>query len=414
MEVGRHGRSEEISMSTTQTTAVRPFQVNFPQQDLDELRQRLTATRSPSKELVADASQGVQLATLQALMQYWGTEYDLRRVETRLNALPQFLTEIDGLDIHFIHVKSHHDNALPMLLIHGWPGSVVEMLNVVGPLTDPTSFGGSADDAFDVVIPSIPGYGYSGKPTTSGWGPERVARASLELMKRLGYTRFVAQGGDWGAVIVELLGVEAPAELLGIHVNMPGVLPPEIAQRFSPVNVAPAPAGLSAEEQRCYEAVTDVYTKGIGYAIQMLLHPQTLYGIADSPAGLAAWMIDHDARSYEDITRAFVDGHPVGNLTRDEVLDNITLTWFSNTGISSARLYHENAYGFFDAKGVSSVPVAVSVFPRELYQAPRSWTEQAYPNLIYYNEVDRGDHFAAWQEPQLFSEELRAAFKSVR
>ena len=395
--------------------SIRPFHVEVPESEFDDLRRRIRATRWPEKENVGDITQGVPLATMQALVQYWGTEYDLRRVETRLNALPQFLTEIDGLDIHFIHVKSRHENALPVILIHGWPGSVVEMLNVVGLLTDPTAYGGSAEDAFDVVIPSIPGYGFSGNPTTGGWGPERVASASLELMKRLGYTRFVAQGGDWGAVIVDLMAVPAPPELLGIHTNMPGILPPEIAQLlFRPVNVAPAPDGLSADEQRCYEDVSDVYTKGIGYAIQMALRPQTLYGIADSPAGLAAWMIDHDARSYEDITHAFVDGRPVGNLTRDEVLDNITLTWFTNTGISSARLYHENAFGFFDAKGVSSVPVAVSVFPRELYQAPRSWTEQAYPNLIYYNELDRGDHFAAWQEPQLFSEELRAAFRSLR
>jgi len=346
-------------------------------------------------------------------VRYWGTEYDLRRVETRLNALPQFLTEIDGLDLHFIHVKSPHEHALPMILIHGWPGSVVELMSVVGPLTDPTAHGGSAEDAFDVVIPSIPGYGFSAKPTTSGWGPERVASASVELMKRLGYARFVAQGGDWGAVIVDLMGVEAPPELLGIHLNMPGVLPPEIGRRFAPLVVAPAPAGLSAEEQRCYDQVSYVYIHGIGYAIQMLLHPQTLYGIADSPAGLAAWMVDHDAQSYLDITSAFVDGQPIGNLTRDEVLDNITLTWFTNTGISSARLYHENAFGFFDAKGVS-VPAAVTVFPKELYQAPRSWAERAYPNLIYFNEVDRGCHFAAWQEPQLFSEEVRAAFRSLR
>jgi len=396
-------------------TSIRPFTVAISEAEVEDLRARIAATRLPDKETVEDTSQGVQLATMEALVRYWGSEYDLRRVETRLNALPQFLTEIDDLDMHFVHVKSHHEGALPVILIHGWPGSVVEMLNVVGPLTDPAAHGGSAEDAFDVVIPSIPGYGFSGKPTTSGWGPDRVAAASLELMKRLGYTRFVAQGGDWGAVIVDLMGVQAPPELLGIHVNMPGILPLEIAQRFSPVNVAPAPDGLSADEQRCYQDLSDVYTKGIGYAIQMLLHPQTLYGIADSPAGLAAWMIDHDARSYEDITHAFVDGRPVGNLTRDEVLDNITLTWFTNTGISSARLYHENAYGFFDAKGVpSSVPVAVSVFPRELYQAPRSWTEQAYPNLIYYNAVDRGDHFAAWQEPQLFSEEVRAAFRPLR
>jgi pimeloyl-ACP methyl ester carboxylesterase len=403
--------------------AIRAFHVDFPQEDVDELRRRIAATRFPEKEPVEDPivhplgdnvpPQGVELATMEALVRYWGSEYDLRRVEARLNALPQFLTEIDDLDIHFIHVKSRHENALPVILIHGWPGSVVEMLSVVGPLTDPTAHGGSAEDAFDVVIPSIPGYGFSGKPTTSGWGPERVASASVELMKRLGYTRFVAQGGDWGAVIVDLMGVQAPPELIGIHSNMPGVLPPEIAPGFAPLVVAPAPAGLSAGEQRCYEQVAYMYTKGIGYAVEMLLHPQTLYGIADSPAGLAAWIADHDAQSYLDITSAFVDGQPVGNLTRDEVLDNITLAWLTNTGVSSARLYHENAFGFFDAKGVS-VPAAVTVFPKELYQAPRSWAERAYPNLIYFNEVDRGGHFAAWQEPQLFSEELRAAFRSLR
>ena len=332
---------------------------------------------------------------------------------TRLNALPQFVTEIDELDIHFIHIKSRHADALPVLLIHGWPGSVVEMLNVIGPLTDPTAYGGSVEDAFDVVIPSLPGYGFSGKPTVSGWGPERVARAFVELMSRLGYDRYVAQGGDWGAVITDLMGVQAPAGLLGIHSNMPGVLPPEVAGLLAPLVAGPAPSGLSAAEQRCYEQASYVYTHGIGYAVQMLLHPQTLYGIADSPAGLAAWMIDHDAESYEDITSAFVNGAPVGNLTRDEVLDNLTLTWLTNTGISSARLYHENTFGFFDAKGVS-VPAAVTVFPKELYQAPRSWTERAYPNLIYYNEVDAGGHFAAWQEPQLFSNELRAAFRSLR
>ncbi len=412
---------------TTETpagaTTIRPFTVEIPEAEVEDLRARIRATRLPEREPVEDRTvhplgntappQGVELATMEALVRYWGTDYDLRRIETRLNALPQFVTEIDDLDIHFIHVKSPHENALPAILIHGWPGSVVEMLSVVGPLTDPTAHGGSAEDAFDVVIPSIPGYGFSGKPTTTGWGPERVARASVELMKRLGYTRFVAQGGDWGAVIVDLMGVQAPTELLGIHLNMPGVLPPEIAAGFAPLVVARPPDGLSAEEQRCYEQVSYVYTHGIGYAIQMLLHPQTLYGIADSPAGLAAWMVDHDAQSYLDITRAFVDGQPVGNLTRDEVLDNITLTWFTNTGISSARLYHENAFGFFDAKGVS-VPAAVTVFPKELYQAPRSWAERAYPNLIYFNEVDRGGHFAAWQEPQLFSEELRAGFRSLR
>ena len=404
-------------------TAIRPFTVEFPEADVADLRARITATRFPEREPVEDPivhplgdnvpPQGVELATTEALMRYWGTEYDLRRVEARLNALPQFVTEIDDLDIHFIHVKSRHENALPVILIHGWPGSVVEMLNVVGPLTDPTAHGGSAEDAFDVVIPSIPGYGLSGKPTTSGWGPEHVASASVELMKRLGYAGFVAQGGDWGAIIVDLMGVQAAPELLAIHSNMPGVLPPEIAPGFAPLAVAPAPAGLSAEEQRCYEQVSYMYTNGIAYGVQMLLHPQTLYGIADSPAGLAAWIADHDAQSYLDITSAFVAGQPVGNLTRDEVLDNITLTWLTNTGVSSARLYHENAFGFFDAKGVS-VPAAVTVFPKELYQAPRSWAERAYPNLIYFNEVDRGGHFAAWQEPQLFSAEVRAAFRSLR
>jgi pimeloyl-ACP methyl ester carboxylesterase len=404
-------------------TSIRPFTVSISDAEIEDLRARIAATRFPDREPVEDRTvhplggtvppQGVELATMEALVRYWGTEYDLRRIEGRLNALPQFLTEIDDLDVHFIHVKSRHENALPVILIHGWPGSVVEMLSVVGPLTDPTAHGGSAEDAFDVVIPSIPGYGFSGKPNTSGWGPEHIATASVDLMKRLGYTRFVAQGGDWGAVIVDLMGVQAPPELIGIHSNMPGTLPPEIAAGFAPLVVAPAPAGLSADEQRAYEQVTYMYTKGIGYAVQMLLHPQTLYGIADSPAGLAAWIADHDAQSYLDITSAFVDGQPVGNLTRDEVLDNITLTWLTNTGVSSARLYHENAFGFFDAKGVS-VPAAVTVFPKELYQAPRSWTERAYPNLIYFNEVDRGGHFAAWQEPQLFSEEVRAAFRSLR
>jgi pimeloyl-ACP methyl ester carboxylesterase len=413
-----------VTTDTSPAAAViRPFTVEISDEEVEDLRARIVATRFPEREPVEDPivhplgdevpPQGVELATMEALVSYWGADYDLRRVEKRLNALPQFLTEIDGLDIHFIHVKSRHEDALPVILIHGWPGSVVEMLSVVGPLTDPTAHGGSAEDAFDVVIPSIPGYGFSGKPTTSGWGPERVASAAVELMKRLGYTRFVAQGGDWGAIIVDLMGVQAPPELLAIHSNMPGVLPPEIASRFAPVVAEPAPAGLSAEEQRCYEQVAYVYTKGIAYGVQMLLHPQTLYGIADSPAGLAAWIADHDARSYLDITSAFVDRSPVGNLTRDEVLDNITLTWLTNTGVSSGRLYHESAFGFFDAKGVS-VPAAVTVFPNELYQAPRSWAERAYPNLIYFNEVDRGGHFAAWQEPQLFSTEVRAAFRSLR
>ncbi len=344
---------------------------------------------------------------------YWVSSYDFGRVQSRLNALPQFMTEIDGLDIHFIHVKSRHENALPLIITHGWPGSVIEMLNVVGPLTDPTAHGGRAEDAFDVVIPSIPGYGYSGKPIDVGWGPTRIADAWYVLMERLGYTKFVAQGGDWGAVIVDLMGVQARPELLGIHTNMPGVVPSELAKGLAPLQAAPAPADLSAEELRAYEQVSYVYTNGIGYAVEMLLHPQTLYGLADSPVALAAWMLDHDAKSYADIASAFVDGQPVGNLTRDEVLDNITFTWLTNTGVSSARLYKENTFGFFDVKGVS-IPTAVSVFPNELYQAPRSWSEAAYPNLIYFNEVEAGNHFAAWQEPQLFSEELRAGFRPLR
>jgi pimeloyl-ACP methyl ester carboxylesterase len=407
-------------MASVQTDAVgteiRPFEVNIPEADLDDLRRRITATRWPEKELVDDQSQGVQLATIEALARYWATEYDLRRVEARLNALPQFMTEIDGLDIHFIHVKSRHENALPLIITHGWPGSIVEMLNVVGPLSDPPAYGGDAEDAFDVVIPSIPGYGFSAKPTATGWDPVRIARAWIVLMKRLGDTRFVAQGGDWGAQITDVMGAEAPPELLGIHSSMPGTVPPDVSKALAS-NVLgagdPPPSGLSADEQRAYDRLSFLYTKGIGYALEMGLRPQTLYGLADSPVALAAWMLDHDALSYEDISRAFVDGEPVGDLTRDEVLDNITLTWLTNTGISSARLYWENTLGFFDVKGVT-VPAAVSVFPRELYQAPRSWTEQAYANLIYFNEVDEGNHFAAWQEPELFSAEIRAAFRSLR
>jgi pimeloyl-ACP methyl ester carboxylesterase len=400
---------EETDMSVT--TELRPFTIHVPEAELEDLRARIAATRWPEREPVADQSQGVQLATMQALARYWGTEYDFRRLEARLNALPQFMTEIDGLDIHFIHVKSHHENALPLIITHGWPGSVIEMLNVVGPLTDPTTHGGSAEDAFDLVIPSMPGYGFSGKPTTTGWGPEHIAQAWAKLMKRLGYTHYVAQGGDWGAVITDEMGAQAPSELLGIHSNMPGTLSPEVSKAVAAGD--PAPSGLSDEERRAWERLTFLYTKGIGYATEMALRPQTLYGLADSPIALAAWMLDHDALSYEDISQAFVDGEPVGSLTRDEVLDNITLTWLTNTGISSARLYLENKRGFFDVKGVS-VPAAVSVFPKELYQAPRGWAEEAYPNLIYFNEVDRGNHFAAWQEPELFTTEVRAAFRSLR
>jgi pimeloyl-ACP methyl ester carboxylesterase len=390
--------------------AIRSFSVDVAEEDLDDLRRRIAATRWPEQETVADQSQGVQLATIQELARYWGTDYDFRRFESRLNALPQFMTEIDGLDIHFIHVKSSHDNALPLIITHGWPGSVIEILKVVGPLTDPTAHGGSAEDAFDLVIPSIPGYGFSGKPTTTGWDPAHIARAWVALMKRLGYTQFVAQGGDWGASITDLMGAQAPPELLGIHSNMPGTVFPDVSKALA--TGAPAPAGLSADESRAYEQLSFLYTKGIGYATEMALRPQTLCGIADSPVGLAAWMLDHDAQSYEDIADAF-EGHPVGDLTRDEVLDNITLTWVTNTGVSSGRLYWENKLGFFDVKGVT-VPAALSIFPRELYQAPRSWAERAYPNLIYFNEVDEGNHFAAWQEPELFTAEVRAGFRSLR
>ena len=395
--------------------AIRPFTFEVTANEIEDLRTRIVSARLPERETVPDSSKGVELATMQALVEYWGSKYDFGRVAARLNAHPQFITEIDGLDIHFIHVKSKHDGAMPVLLTHGWPGSVVEFLSTIEPLTDPTSYGGKAEDAFHVVIPSIPGYGSSGKPAETGWGVDRIADAWIALMERLGYDRYAAQGGDWGALITDIMAVKAPPELIGIHSNMPGILPPEIGSRFVPLSVQPAPDGLSAEEQATYERLTFVYNAGVSYAVEMAIRPQTLYGIADSPVGLAAWMLDHDMWSYEDIAQAFVDNKPVDNLTRDEVLDNITYTWLTNTGISSARLYAENTLGFFDAKGVNpKIPVAVSVFPRELYQAPRSWTERAYPNLIYYNRVDRGNHFAAWQEPQLFTEELRAGFASLR
>jgi pimeloyl-ACP methyl ester carboxylesterase len=405
----------ESSSGTKQAVAkdaVRPFpKVNVPEAELAELRRRINDTRWPERETVTDATQGVQLATTQALASYWAKEYDWRKVEARLNALPQFVTEIDGLDIHFIHVRSKHENALPLIITHGWPGSVVEQLKIIDPLINPTAHGGSTADAFDVVIPSMPGYGYSGKPTKTGWDPDHIARAWVTLMKRLGYTKFVAQGGDWGAVVVDMMGLQAPPELLGIHTNMPGVFPNDIDQ--AAFSGAPAPPGLSPDEKIAYEGLQFVYQKGIAYGFQMGLRPQTLYGIADSPVGLAAYFLDHDARSYALISRVFA-GESEG-LTRDDILDNITITWFTNTALSGARLYWEyfGKGGYFNVKGVS-IPVAVSVFPDELYPAPRSWAEKAYPKLIHFNKLPKGGHFAAWEQPKLFSEELRAGFRSLR
>jgi pimeloyl-ACP methyl ester carboxylesterase len=401
-----------VANESQDPTAIRPFQVNIPEAELAELRRRINATRLPEKETVADFSQGVPLATVQKLARYWATEYDWRKVEARLNAVPNFITEIDGLDIHFIHVRSKHENALPVLISHGWPGSIVEQLKIIEPLTNPTAHGGTAADAFHVVIPSMPGYGFSGKPTETGWGAERIARAWIVLMKRLGYTSYVAQGGDWGAVIVDLMGVQAPKELLAIHTNMPGAIPPDI-DKVAFVG-APAPSGLAADEKHAYDQLVFFYTKGLAYAQEMGNRPQTLYGIADSPIGLAAWILDHDARSLELIARSF-NGVAEG-LTRDDILDNITLFWLTNTGVSAARLYWElweTKGAFFSVKGVS-IPVAVSAFPDELYQAPRSWAERAYPKLIHYNKLPKGGHFAAWEQPELLTNEMRAAFKSLR
>src|SRR6202521_1558079 len=398
--------------SSEQADAIRPFQkVNFPEAELTELRRRINATKWPERETVTDASQGVQLATMQEIARYWGTDYDWRKSEAKLNALPQFITEIDGLDIHFIHVRSKHENALPLIVTHGWPGSIIEQMKIIDPLTNPTAHGGSASDAFHLVIPSMPGYGFSGKPTTTGWDVAHIARAWVVLMKRLGYTKFVAQGGDWGALVVDVMGLQAPPELLGIHSNMPGIFPADIDE--AALSGAPAPSGLSADEKVAYERLQFVYQKGIAYGYQMGLRTQTLYGIADSPIGLAAYFLDHDARSLELIARVF-DGQSEG-LTRDDILDNVTITWLTNTALSGARLYWENwgKLSYFRAKGVS-IPVAVSVFPDELYPAPRSWTERAYPNLIHYNRVAKGGHFAAWEQPKLFSEELYASFRTLR
>jgi pimeloyl-ACP methyl ester carboxylesterase len=392
--------------------AIRPFQVHISQTDLDDLTHRVLATKWPSRETVSDESQGVQLATMQKLAGYWAKDYDWRKVEAKLNALPQFMTTIDGVDIHFIHVRSKEKNALPVIITHGWPGSIIEQLKVIGPLTDPTAYGGKADDAFDVVIPSLPGHGFSGKPATTGWEPVHIAHAWIELMKRLGYKKYVAQGGDWGNAVSETMALIAPPELLGIHTNMAATVPTDITQALASGG---APSGLSADEKNAYQQLDFFFKKGVGYANEMSLRPQTLYGIEDSPIGLAAWMLDHDARSYELIARVF-NGQKEG-LTRDDILDNITLYWLTNTAVSSARLYWETAQiskgGFFDPRNIT-IPVAVSVFPDEIYAAPQKWAEKAYSKLIYYHKVDKGGHFAAWEQPQSFAEELRAAFKSLR
>jgi len=394
--------------------AIRPFSINVPEEELVELRRRIAATRWPEKETVADQSQGVQLATIQKLARYWATDYDWRKIEAKLNALPQFITEIDGLDIHFIHVRSKHENALPLIVTHGWPGSVIEQLKIVAPLTNPTAHSASASDAFHLVIPSMPGYGFSGKPATTGWGPERMGRAWEELMKRLGYTRYVAQGGDWGAFVVDQMGLQAPAGLLAIHTNMPATVPADVDRALQLGD--PPPSGLSAEERRAYEQLVRTF-KQVEYARMMAARPQTLYGIADSPVGLAAWLLDHndaDGQPAAAVVSALDrTTSATGELTRDEILDNITLYWLTNTGVSASRLYWEYRGGFFNAKGVK-IPVAVTVFPGEQYQAPRSWTETAYPKLIYYHRAEKGGHFAAWEQPMIFTKELRAAFRSLR
>jgi pimeloyl-ACP methyl ester carboxylesterase len=409
-KLGARAKDAVAETADTDRTAIRPFRVNVPEKDLTELRRRIKATVWPEKETVADASQGVQLETMKALAGYWATDYDWRKVEAKLNGVPNFITEIDGLDIHFIHVRSRHANALPVIVTHGWPGSITEQMKLIEPLTNPTAHGGSPSDAFDVVIPSMPGYGFSGRPTTTGWDPAHIARAWVVLMKRLGYTQFVAQGGDWGAVITELMGVQAPPELLAIHTNMANVVPVDI-DKLAFAGAA-APANLSADEKIAYDRLRHVYATGIGYAFQMGLRPQTLYGIADSPIGLAAYFLDHDERSYAMIARVFDGGNE--GLTRDDVLDNITLAWLTNTGVSGGRLYWENkGASFFAVKGVK-VPTVVSVFPDELYPAPKSWAERAYPKLIHYNQLPKGGHFAAWEQPKFMTEEMRAGFRSLR
>jgi len=402
--------------SAQDSTAIRAFTVpTASQAALDDLRKRIAATRWPEKETVADDSQGVQLATMQKLANYWAKDYDWRKCEAKLKALPHFVTNIDGLDIHFIHVRSKNPNALPIIITHGWPGSIIEQLKIIGPLTDPTAFGGKAEDSFDVVIPSLPGYGYSGKPTKPGWNPVSIAKAWATLMQRLGYTKYVAQGGDWGNAISEVMALQQPPGLLGIHTNMAATVPSDVSKALS--TGGPPPAGLSPDEKHAWDQLEDFYKHGLGYAIEMNNRPQTLYGLVDSPVGLAAWMTDHDIRSYRMIARAF-DGKPEG-LTRDDVLDNVTLYWLTNTAISSAQLYWDTRHtlppggGFFDVRGIK-IPVAVSAFAEEIYQAPKSWAEKAYAKLIYYSAHDKGTHFAAWEQPELFVTDLRAAFKSLR
>jgi pimeloyl-ACP methyl ester carboxylesterase len=406
------GTPSKAQPGSSNTEAIRPFQVHIPQADLDDLRRRILATRWPDPELVKDESQGIQLATMKALAKYWATDYDWRKVEAKLNALPQFITTIDGVDIHFIHVRSKEKNALPMIITHGWPGSIIEQLKIIGPLTNPTAYGGKAEDAFDVVIPSLPGHGFSAKPTELGWNPLRVAKAWMELMKRLGYKKYVAQGGDWGNAVSETMAVLAPPELLGIHTNMAAAVPADISKALA---AGVMPDGLSPDEQNAYKQLDFFYKKGLAYANEMGLRPQTLYGIDDSPIGLAAWMLDHDDRSYKLIARVFA-GQSEG-LTKDDILDNITLYWVTKTGITSARLYWEATQvatgGFFDPRNVK-IPVAVSAFPDELYAVPKNWAEKAYPKLIYYKKQSKGGHFAAWEQPQLLTEDLRAAFKSLR
>jgi pimeloyl-ACP methyl ester carboxylesterase len=404
--------------AATASDAIRQFNIDVPQAELDELRRRINATRWPERETVTDDSQGVPLAMIQDLARYWATDYDWRKCEAKLNALPQFLTEIDGLNIHFTHVRSKHENALPMIVTHGWPGSVIEQLKIIDPLTNPTAHGASASDAFHLVIPSMPGYGFSGKPTATGWNPAHIARAWVVLMKRLGYSQFVSQGGDWGGAITNVMGEQAPPELLGIHVNFPATIPPDLAKALQCGD--PVPSGLSGDEKRAYEQLQVLYTKRRAYAQIMGTRPQTLCGLADSPVGLAAWLIDHGdgwAQPAAAVTSAVlgrtVNGHPAGDLTRDDVLDDITLYWLTNTAISSARLYWENRVGLYNAVNVS-IPAAVSVFPGENYEAPRTWAERAYHKLIYYNTLNKGGHYAAWEQPQLFVEEVRAGFRPLR